>query len=505
MTCLARIRILVVASVTVLTFGCAKKNPPLEVEKLNPELESELKTFFAAKHQQAVKLFNADKTLYAKRVEKPLFLTKGLAPEVWPYFKAGQKGDWPKMVMLYRQMAARSYQFDNPTNHLDERLMSTAWQPVNETFRAFEQLSAADPKYLLAYGRDIMTTIPQGSVFFAGTDAGRFLTTFLSRSQPDGDPFFIISQNQLADGLHLDYLRSMYNGKIHTPTADDSQAAFQEYLSDAKRRFESKQLKPGEDVRIVNGRVQVSGPIAVMQINGLIAKTIFEKNPDHAFFLEEQWPLDWTYTHLVPHGFVFKINRQPLAELSQKIVDQDRAFWTGWVSKTLGNWLTDSTSVKQICDFVEKTYIRKNLTGFTGDPQFVCTARNWKRVRDFLGASAVFSKSRTSIARVYWAHGLNAKTTEERTRMLKEADFAFRQAFALCPYQESTLKNYGDFLFEQKRFKDAVLAAHTVGQFDPEDKGVRNWVKEVEQLADQAATERQTNATPLTSPTADSP
>ena len=225
----------------------------------SPLLDSQLRAFFALKHQQAVSLVEVDKALYADSDDKPLSITKGLAPEVWPYFKAGEKGDWQKMAKFYRQMATRSYQFENPTQSPDERLNSTAWQPINETFRAFEQLTAADPKYLLAYGQEIMASVPQGSVFFAGTDAGRFLTTFLSRSQPDGDPFFIISQNQLADGLQLEYLRSMYSNRLQTPTSDDTQAAFLEFMEDLRQRFEQKKLKPGEDAQIVDeiGRAHV--------------------------------------------------------------------------------------------------------------------------------------------------------------------------------------------------------------------------------------------------------
>jgi hypothetical protein len=479
MTCLARIGILGVTLVAALVVGCNEQKAPLDAEKLSPEVESQLRSFFAAKHQQAVRLVQVDKAFYADWEDKPLLITKGLAPEVWPFFKAGENGDWQKMVKLSLQMASRSYQFDNPTNRLDERLSSTVWQTISETFRAFEELSAADPKYLLAYGRDIMKTIPQGSVFFAGTDAGRFLITFLSRSQPDGDPFFIISQNQLTDGLSLAYLRSMYANKIYIPTADDSQKAFQDYLADAKQRLEENRLKPGEDVKFVGSQIQVSGKVAVMGINGLLAKIIFDKNPNRTFFLDEQMPLDWTYAYLVPRGFVFQINRQPLVELSPKVVEQDRAFWVGWVSKTLGDWLTDSTSVKQICGFAEKTYVRKDLTGFTGDPQFVRTARNWKPIRDFLGASAVFSKSRTSIARVYWTRAQQAKTPRERERMLKEADFAFRQALALCPYQTDTVGNCVNFFFDQKRFADAVLVARTSGKFNIQNPQYQQWVQSV--------------------------
>ena len=180
-------------------------------------------------------------------------------------------------------------------------------------------------------------------------------------------------------------------------------------------------------------------------------------------------------------------------------------FRSGWTSKAVGNWLTNSTSVQEICDFAEKTYVRKDLTEFTGDPQFVCTSRNWKPVRDYLGASAVFSKSRTSIARVYWARARSAKTVEERTKLLEEADFAFRQAFALCPYQESTQQCFGAFLLEQMRFQDAILVARTIGRFGLADKSAQDWVKQVEKLAGAAAAMERTNSMGFPTPTGDSP
>ena len=48
-----------------------------------------------------------------------------------------------------------------------------------------------------------------------------------------------------------------------------------------------------------------------MAINGLLAKIMFDKNPDREFYIEESFPLDWMYPYLEPHGLIFKINRQP--------------------------------------------------------------------------------------------------------------------------------------------------------------------------------------------------
>ena len=129
--------------------------------------------------------------------------------------------------------------------------------------------------------------------------------------------------------------------EIITPSPDDSAQCFNEYLFDAQRRLqhdtefpnEPHQLKPNEDVHIDNGRVSVSGQVAVMAINGLLTKVIFDKNPDHEFYVEESFPLDWMYPYLTPFGVIMKINRHPIPELTQDIIDKDHAFWSDLYSR----------------------------------------------------------------------------------------------------------------------------------------------------------------------------
>ena len=119
----------------------------------------------------------------------------------------------------------------------------------------------------------------------------------------------------------------MYGEKIYVPTADDSQKCFQDYTEDVTRRQQNHQLKPGEDVKVTDGRVQVSGQVAVMEINGLLAKVVFDKKTNREFFVEESYPLDWMYPHLEPHGLIMKINRHPLPELSDEIIHNDSDYW----------------------------------------------------------------------------------------------------------------------------------------------------------------------------------
>src|SRR5439155_10608179 len=148
-----------------------------------------------------------------------------------------------------------------------------------------------------------------------------------SRSQIDGDPFFTLTQNGMADDNYLTYVRQMYGQKIYVPSKEESKACFHSYVVDAQRRLEANQLKPGEDVKIVDGRVKVAGQVAMMGINGVLTKLIFDKNPQREFYLEESFPLDWMYPHLTPRGLILKIERLPVGELSEQGVGQDREYW----------------------------------------------------------------------------------------------------------------------------------------------------------------------------------
>ena len=52
------------------------------------------------------------------------------------------------------------------------------------------------------------------------------------------------------------------------------------------------QIMPGEDVHVdPSGKMQVSGQVAVMMINGLLCKVIFDHNPNNEFYIEESFPL----------------------------------------------------------------------------------------------------------------------------------------------------------------------------------------------------------------------
>ena len=155
----------------------------------------------------------------------------------------------------------------------------TRWEAVKEIWGGLDAFGEGEAKYSALYASGIIESIPPGSIYFGGTDPGRFLITAMQKSNVNGDPFFTLTQNALADSTYLDYVRSMYGDKLYVPTTEDSQKAFKDYTEDVARRQQMNHLKPGEDVQVdpTSGRIQVSGQVAVMEINGLLVKDIFDK------------------------------------------------------------------------------------------------------------------------------------------------------------------------------------------------------------------------------------
>jgi tetratricopeptide (TPR) repeat protein len=434
----------------------------------------------------------------------------------------------------------------------------------------------------------IYPEMARDTILYGGTDPGRFCPTYAifcdsfipARCKPlqdqkfDRRDVYIITQNALADGTYLCYLRSQYNrskqidppffselskyifslflrpedadtgltglinktlfnvldrpftawgahvekrrraegvyppNEIYIPSPEDSQKCFEDYTQDVSRRSQLNQLKPGEDVRVENGRVQVSGQVAVMNINGLLCKVIFDQNPKNEFYIEESFPLDWMYPYETPFGIIMKINRNPLPELPQEVFDRDHKFWSDYSARLCGNWINYNTTVKEICDFAERTYIRNNYKDFIGDPAFV---------RDEDGQKA-FSKLRSSQAGMYfWRcfpkspsnpsgcpeelwNQFRQKSAASQAALIRETEFAFKQAFAFCPYSPEAVYRYVTFLLQMaqteemtgrspeaaRRFDDAILVAETCKKLDPYNEQITGLIKNLQEYKTQS-------------------
>ena len=441
----------------------------------------------ALRQQQLVTLESFARAKEKQSEELAAGAGEKISPEFQRFFNAAIKGDWRTVTNRYEYYKQHHGQYSQGTNAVDESLRTAYWQPVLELDLAYDQVVNCEPKYTALLADGIINSIPPGSIYFGGTDPGRGVPTAFCKSQVNGDPFFTLTQNALADGTYLEYLRAMYGGKIYTPTAEDSQRCFQDYLGDAMRRMQEHKLKPGEDVKMVNGKVNVTGQVAVMMINGLLTKVVFDKNPDREFYVEESFPLDWMYPFLEPHGLILKINREPLAELPEEAMARDRGYWRKVVAGMIGDWLGEQTTVREVADFVDRVYVRQDLRGFTGDPLFVQS--------DY--ARKIFSKLRSSIGGLYnWRLNPDTnvcpkeyqpKSDVEYERIRQEADFAFRQAFALCPYSPEAVFRYVQLLLQMARFDDARLVAETCLKLDPDNGAVRGLVENLKAYKKQSA------------------
>ena len=451
--------VLVLFGLEFLAGGYAKENFAGTGSLKSSEASAQLKSFVAEKEAQA----------RAGTNDVSVFQT---------FFAAADRGDWLAVSNAFVDFRNHAGQYEHSDQtKIDERLRGTAWQAVLEIWGAFYAFGEGDEKYSMVFGTNIIASIPPGSIYFGGTDAGRFIVTALQKSHVKADPFFTLTQNALADSTYLDYLRGMYGNKLYVPTTNDLQKSFQDYTEDVTQRRSKNQLNPGEDYKTgPDGKIQVSGTMVVVQLDGLVAKVIFDKNPDREFYTEESFPFDWLYPHLEPHGLIMKINRQPLASLSADTVQRDHDYWAKLVAPMIGNWLHDGTSVADIAAFAEKTFGKQDFNGFAGDPRFIQNAYSHR----------IFSKLRSSLGGLYAWRLKHATNASGKERMAREADFAFRQAWALCPYSPEAVFRYVNFLLEQKRGADALVVAGTAAQMPAmqgqDGEQLRTLVKQLEEF-----------------------
>ena len=112
----------------------------------------------------------------------------------------------------------------------------------------------------------------------------------------------------------------------------------------------------------------------------------------------------------------------------------------------IGDWLNDDTPVPEVAAFAEKVFLQAGFRRIHRRPAIcpkrLCAARCFP-------SCAVPSPAFTRGA---W---ITPPTLADKERMAREADFAFRQAWALCPYSPEATYRYVNFLKSQNRAADA--------------------------------------------------
>lgn len=375
---------------------------------------------------------------------------------------------------------------------------------------------------------DLYPEMERDAILFGGTDPGRFCPTYMifvesflpSNKKLDSDfdrrDVYLITQNALADDTYMATMRAFYNrseqvdppffqnffpfgGKpldnlfmeigadieakrrergvypekeIQIPSNNELSQAYQEYVADAYRRMQTNQLKPGEILEPTDdGGVVPKGQASVMGINGILAKMIFEKNPDHAFYIEESFPIDWMYPHLAPFGIIMEIRREPIQELTQEELDINHEFWRKYSARLSGDWITYETTVDELVAYADEYFFSRNLKTFPGDPKFARDIEAQKSFSKLRGAQA-------ELLRWRWA---NTESEEERERLEKEADFAFKQSFAYYPQSPETVSRYANFLSNTGRHNESLKLVQIALKLDPDSDYMHNFARMITQ------------------------
>jgi hypothetical protein len=395
-------------------------------------------------------------------------------PEVWKMFAAASSGDWKSSTDLLRAIST------NYHANAAHRLAPEVWFRVQDVGGFCELLATNNLKFIRLFADEVFKVVAPGSIYFGGTDPGRFVITALSLSHEEGQPFFTLTQNQLVDAEYLTYLRGLYRQQIKLPDDAMVKQAFDEYLADATRRLqhdqqfpdEPKQVTPGENIQTVNGRAQISGQTAVMAINGLLAHDILRANPEHEFYIEESFPLDWMYPYLEPTGPIFKLRHAPLESLFEENMHNDREYWQRLNRRLIGQEVHDETDLAEVCAAAQE--LNGKPKDFQGDPDFL---------RDD-NARKTFSKLRSAGSGLYAWRAAHAKSSSERRLMEREAELACKQAYLLCPKSTEAIARYLMFLISEHRADDGQKFIAAARKLNPDDATVSSLARYARQMSD---------------------
>ena len=268
------------------------------------------------------------------------------------------------------------------------------------------------------YGRDMLSDLPKDAFVYGGTDPGRFVPTYMILSESFEKPkhkrdpnfdrrdLYVITQNALADAFYNQYIRNHYSAERpaargwvdrwlgrdkHYPSAYLILPRQEDIMALYQTAIEAKQKNPAAPDPNADPTV----------LNSMVAEWIWQRNKDQRpFFVEESFPMEWSYPNAVPHGLCYEIKRDPVAALTPEQVQADMQYWRNYIDK------------------------------LKADPGFV----------DDIDAQRSFSKLRNTGGNIYkWRN------------MAGPAEQAYRQALELWPGNTETLNNFSDLLLRQGR------------------------------------------------------
>jgi len=357
-----------------------------------------------------------------------------LPPEFERFYDAAEAGRFDEMQAIYKSL--RKQREDGA----DKSWYGPQWRTIVETVGVAEAAHDWPAQKLLDYGNAVLGSLRPGMVYLGGTDPGCFIPTLLNETS-EGERHMVLTQNALADGTYLEYLNFLYGDRLKTITQEESTRAFQEYLTDAQKRLqhdqqfpnEPKQIRPGEDIRVVDNRVQVSGQVAVMTINEKLFQTLMRNNPDVSFGMEQSFPFTSTYAKATALG--------PIMEL--RVQDEGNAMTAARAARAVDYW---RTTAQQLLSDPE--------TPDGSDPR----------------------KAYSKMAVEQAAFLLDRKYTGE-------AEQAFKIATEIWPSSPEAVSRYVDLLTKQNRFEEAIPVIENGLKLNPDNQQFRDLLQEVQKRA----------------------
>jgi hypothetical protein len=370
-----------------------------------------------------------------RRIAHAMAKRKGVevSADVDRFFDAVEAWRWDEMQALFDAMRARREQ-QPPARDLD-----AIWSSIHETLGVAQETRKWPAQKLLDYGNAVLDSLRPEMVYVGGTDPGRFIPTLLNETS-SGEHRVVLSQNPLADNTYLDYLGFLYGDRFSTLTRDDSARAFENYVSDAQQRLEHdqqfpdepRQIRPGENIRIIDGKIEFSGDVAWMAINEQLLRTLMEKNPDASFAIEQSYPFTSMYADTRPLG--------PIMEL--RVQDEQNALTHEHAAQSADYW---------------RALARQLLA----DPEAPAA----------LNTRMAYAKMASEQAALLDYH-----------RHPAEAEQAYRSASEMWPGCPEAVFRLTDLLIGQNRLDEAFPVAETALAADPLNRRFRDLVYDLTRL-----------------------
>ncbi len=267
--------------------------------------------------------------------------------DVEDFFKAVESGDWERIKSTFTTINGGDTTASFNANRSEAA--HKMWPAIIDAFGAAEQAHLWPAESLLDYGYSILDSLKPGQVYVGGTDSSRWVPALLNDTE-EGSPHVVITQNGFADGTYIDYMQLQFDGRMKTLTQEDSAEAFQSYIQDAQQRYEHdknfpdepKQVRQLEELKMVDNRFEVSGKVAVFDINERLLSKLKEKNPELSFAIGESVPLKGTYKDALPSGHLMELGAGSKQDFTSERAIESVNFW----QQKAETILTDPTASK---------------------------------------------------------------------------------------------------------------------------------------------------------------